>query len=134
MTAASRYVIEDELGELGVRYSDRHLRRLEASGDFPARVKLGERKSVWVRAEVEAWLRSKEEARAMSCWVCDAPASRVMDGRQCCSVHTHLSRHPDDPPPAPCAAPGCGADSNRAEYGHPLCVGHGPADLPPRSF
>jgi len=133
---ATPYLTFAELGQAGVPFKETQLQRLEARGEFPRRVMLGAKTTRWVKAEVEAWLRAKEAARAMgaTCWICGNPATRVMDGRNCCAAHTQLSRHPTDPPPAPCAVVGCGAESNRREYGFPLGAGHGPADLPERSF
>lgn len=36
--------------------------RLEAAGQFPPRIKLGESASAWLESEVTAWLRQKVEA------------------------------------------------------------------------
>jgi predicted DNA-binding transcriptional regulator AlpA len=131
--ADDRYVSAEQLAQI-VPYSARQIRRLAEAGSFPPPVKFGERKNLWLRAEVEAWLRTKEEERAMpACWVCGSPANRVMGGKQCCSRHTQYSRHPDDPPPEPCAIGGCGAPSNRREYGLAFCASHNSYDLPPRA-
>jgi len=40
-------------------YSLNHIRRLEASGDFPRRVRIGANRVAWVREEVDCWLQSR---------------------------------------------------------------------------
>lgn len=42
-----------------VSYSLQHLRRLEADGKFPKRVRLGANRIGWVRQEVEDWLAAR---------------------------------------------------------------------------
>jgi prophage regulatory protein len=37
--------------------------KLEAAGQFPARISLGERRVGWLVAEIEAWLESRARAR-----------------------------------------------------------------------
>ena len=39
-----------------VPYSIRHIYRMEKSGKFPARVKVGANRVAWVRSEVQRWL------------------------------------------------------------------------------
>ena len=46
-----------------VLYSPQHVARLEAAGQFPKRVKLGQNRVGWVEAEVLEWLRERIEAR-----------------------------------------------------------------------
>ena len=46
-----------------VPFSDNHLRRLEAAGEFPARLRIGKNRVAWLRHEVEAWLKTKAAAR-----------------------------------------------------------------------
>ena len=46
-----------------IPYSANHLRRLEAQGDFPRRVRIGANRIAWLRDEVEAWLADRVEAR-----------------------------------------------------------------------
>jgi prophage regulatory protein len=45
-------------GEIAQRipYSQNHLRRLEASGDFPRRIRIGANRVAWVRTEVNDWV------------------------------------------------------------------------------
>lgn len=61
-TSAGNMVLADELQRL-VPYSRNHLRRLEAAGQFPRRVRLGANRVAWLRAEVEQWLTARVEAR-----------------------------------------------------------------------
>jgi prophage regulatory protein len=44
-------------------YSPMMIWRLENAGNFPRRVKLSDTRDVWVKSEVEAWLRERMEAR-----------------------------------------------------------------------
>lgn len=61
-TSAGNMVLADELQRL-VPYSRNHLRRLEAAGQFPRRVRLGSNRVAWLREEVEQWLTARVEAR-----------------------------------------------------------------------
>ena len=56
------FILAQELTGL-VPFSPNHLRRLEAQGDFPRRVRIGANRIAWPRAEVEAWLAGRVEAR-----------------------------------------------------------------------
>jgi prophage regulatory protein len=42
-----------------VLYSPAHIARLEAAGQFPKRVRLGQGRVGWVEEEVEGWLRER---------------------------------------------------------------------------
>lgn len=55
-------ILAQELTGL-VPFSPNHLRRLEAQGDFPRRVRIGANRIAWLRAEVEKWLSDRVEAR-----------------------------------------------------------------------
>jgi len=57
-----RLMTYDQMKSKGVPYSGMHLRRLEAAGKFPRRVKIGARVA-WVETEVDEWLAAKVEAR-----------------------------------------------------------------------
>lgn len=46
-----------------VLYSGQHIGRLERAGKFPRRVKLGENRVGWVRAEIDAWIAKRMRAR-----------------------------------------------------------------------
>ena len=56
------FILAQELTGL-VPFSPNHLRRLEAQGDFPRRVRIVANRIAWLRAEVEAWLAGRVEAR-----------------------------------------------------------------------
>ena len=43
----------------GVPYSPAHIARLEASSQFPKRVKLGACRVAWVAEEVETWIEER---------------------------------------------------------------------------
>ena len=51
-----------QLKEL-VLYSPQHIARLEAAGQFPKRVKLGNCRVGWIEREVLDWLQQKIDAR-----------------------------------------------------------------------
>ncbi len=59
---SNTFILAQELTGL-VPFSPNHLRRLEAQGDFPRRVRVGANRIAWLRAEVEAWLAGRVEAR-----------------------------------------------------------------------
>ena len=40
----------------GIPYSPQHIARLEAAGQFPKRIRLGQNRVVWLLSEVEGWL------------------------------------------------------------------------------
>lgn len=42
-----------------VLFSRQHVTRLEKAGLFPKRIKLGQHRVGWVKAEVEAWLKGR---------------------------------------------------------------------------
>lgn len=42
-----------------VPYTPQHIYRLERSGKFPRRLRVGENRVAWRRAEIEAWLASR---------------------------------------------------------------------------
>ncbi len=46
-----------------IPYSPQQLRRLEAAGKFPRRVRLGPNRVGWVRQEIELWLAARLEER-----------------------------------------------------------------------
>lgn len=53
----------EDLLELGIRYSREHIRRLEAEGKFPRRVRLSPGRIAWMFNEVMAWLNDRAEER-----------------------------------------------------------------------
>ena len=56
------FILAQELTGL-VPFSPNHLRRLEAQGDFPRRVRIGANRIAWLRGEVEQWLADRVGAR-----------------------------------------------------------------------
>ena len=46
-----------------VLYSPQHIARLEAAGQFPKRVKLGNNRVGWIEAEILDWLQERIDAR-----------------------------------------------------------------------
>lgn len=49
-----------------VLYSPQHVARLEAAGQFPKRVKLGNNRVGWIEEEVLDWLQAKIDERHAS--------------------------------------------------------------------
>jgi prophage regulatory protein len=49
-----------------VLYSPAHIDRLEAKGEFPKRVRLGQARVGWVKDEVVTWLQLRISARESS--------------------------------------------------------------------
>lgn len=56
------FILAQELTGL-VPFSPNHLRRLEAQGDFPRRIRMGANRIAWLRNEVEQWLAARVEER-----------------------------------------------------------------------
>jgi prophage regulatory protein len=48
---------------LGIPYCPAHIARLEAAGEFPLRVKLGQCRVAWYLDEVVEWVESKARSR-----------------------------------------------------------------------
>ena len=59
---AARIITRDQLNEL-VPYSLGHISRLEQSGKFPRRLKLGPNRVGWLSSEIEDWIKSCAAAR-----------------------------------------------------------------------
>ena len=59
---SNTFILAQELTGL-VPLSPNHLRRLEAQGDFPRRVRIGANRIAWLRDEVEQWLADRVGAR-----------------------------------------------------------------------
>ena len=55
-------VVADEVARL-IPYSQNHLRRLEAQGSFPKRVRIGANRVAWVRQEIDDWIEARMNAR-----------------------------------------------------------------------
>ncbi|WP_214646840.1 helix-turn-helix transcriptional regulator [Ruegeria lacuscaerulensis] len=56
----------EELQELGITYCKEHLRRLEADGLFPPRIRLSPVRVVWAFNEVIAWINDRAEERGVA--------------------------------------------------------------------
>jgi hypothetical protein len=61
----------------------------------------------------------------VKCEVCDRVATRVMDGHDCCSEHSHLDLNPS-PPVVLCGLPGCDQPADRGSIltASPFCRYH----------
>jgi len=46
-----------------IPYSQNHLRRLEAKGSFPKRIRIGANRVAWVRQEIDNWIEARLNAR-----------------------------------------------------------------------
>ncbi len=46
-----------------IPYSREHLRRLEAKGKFPRRIRIGANRVAWVRQEIDDWLLARVNDR-----------------------------------------------------------------------
>ena len=57
-----RLLSKRQLKEL-VLYSPQHVARLEAAGQFPQRVQLGQNRVGWVESEVLDWLQKRIDSR-----------------------------------------------------------------------
>jgi prophage regulatory protein len=59
-------LFEDLRPDFGIPYSPEHLRRLEAAGKFPKRIKLGDdprSRTAWPAEDIEAYIAAKAAAR-----------------------------------------------------------------------
>lgn len=45
----------EDLQSRGIKFTRTHIRRLEAAGKFPARVKMGKHRIAWRLDAIEAW-------------------------------------------------------------------------------
>ena len=48
------FIVSDEIAQR-IPYSQNQLRRLEAQGTFPKRVRIGANRVAWVREEIDNW-------------------------------------------------------------------------------
>jgi prophage regulatory protein len=60
-----KLVSYDDLKQMGIPFTRRHLARLEAAGKFPRHVKLGPRTNAWVESEISQLL--KQHGRSRHC-------------------------------------------------------------------
>jgi len=62
-TSVEKFLMLPQVQEI-VPYSASHIWRLERSGKFPQRVRLGGNRVAWLQSEVNSWVESKLAARA----------------------------------------------------------------------
>lgn len=55
-------ILSAEINKL-IPYSQNHLRRLEAQGSFPKRIRIGANRVAWVREEIDNWIKDRMNAR-----------------------------------------------------------------------
>jgi len=59
---AKKFLMLPQVREI-VPYSASHIWRLERSGQFPQRVRLGGNRVAWLQSEVNSWVESKLTSR-----------------------------------------------------------------------
>jgi prophage regulatory protein len=62
LSTTPELVVADEVARR-IPYSQNHLRRLEAQGSFPKRVRIGANRVAWVRQEIDQWIEARLNAR-----------------------------------------------------------------------
>ena len=62
-TTFKKFIVLPKVQEI-VPYSASHIWRLERSGEFPKRIRLGGNRVAWLQSEVENWVEGKIAARA----------------------------------------------------------------------
>ena len=63
MQSQQKFIRLTQVQEI-VPYSASHIWRLERSGEFPKRIRLGGNRVAWLQSEVESWIEGKIAARA----------------------------------------------------------------------
>ena len=61
-STTTELIVADEIAQR-IPYSQNQLRRLEAQGSFPKRVRIGANRVAWVRQEVDQWIEARVKAR-----------------------------------------------------------------------
>lgn len=56
------FIVADEIAQR-IPYSQTQLRRLEAKGSFPKRIRIGANRVAWVRAEIDQWVEARMNSR-----------------------------------------------------------------------
>jgi prophage regulatory protein len=59
MTAAIPRIITKKELRLMVPYTPQHIARLEKAGQFPRRIRIGERRVGWRLADIENWIEQR---------------------------------------------------------------------------
>jgi prophage regulatory protein len=62
LSTTPEFIVADEIARR-IPYSQNQIRRLEAQGTFPKRVRIGANRVAWVREEIEQWLNDRMGAR-----------------------------------------------------------------------
>lgn len=62
LSTTPELILADEMAQL-IPYSQNHLRRLEAQGRFPKRIRIGANRVAWLREEIENWINERVIAR-----------------------------------------------------------------------
>jgi prophage regulatory protein len=62
LSTTPELIVADEMAQL-IPYSQNHLRRLEAQGSFPKRIRIGANRVAWLREEIENWIEARVNAR-----------------------------------------------------------------------
>lgn len=62
LSTTPELIVADEIAQR-IPYSQNQLRRLEAQGSFPKRVRIGANRVAWVREEIDSWIAARMNAR-----------------------------------------------------------------------
>jgi prophage regulatory protein len=62
LSTTPELVVASEIAQR-IPYSQNHLRRLEAKGSFPKRIRIGANRVAWVRQEIDSWIEARLNAR-----------------------------------------------------------------------
>ena len=62
-TSSKKFIVLPQVQEI-VPYSASHIWRLERSGEFPKRIRLGGNRVAWLQSEVESWIEDKIASRS----------------------------------------------------------------------
>ena len=62
LSTTPELIVADEIAQR-IPYSQNHLRRLEAKGSFPKRIRIGANRIAWVREEIDSWIEARLNAR-----------------------------------------------------------------------
>ena len=62
LSTTPELIVADEIAQR-IPYSQNHLRRLEAKGSFPKRVRIGAYRVAWVRQEIDSWIEARLDSR-----------------------------------------------------------------------
>lgn len=61
-----KFLDRKELSQLGIKYSNTHLLKLEKEGKFPRRIALTPCKNVWRYQELVDWVESRAASRDLN--------------------------------------------------------------------